>query len=95
MVTRDTPYLTTDIFPVVKMIFPLLFLGWYLFRVVSNNGYLTRGGNANAHSIATNGNVSVTGWVIPLVTVPFSDLLMKLIWEKPHCLHCDLRRYSV
>ena len=43
-----------------KKIFPLLSLGWYLFTMVSHNGYLTRGSNGNALSITTNGNVSVT-----------------------------------
>ena len=45
VVTRDSPYLTTDIFlhAVVKMKFPLLSLVWYLFNVVSGNRFLTRG----------------------------------------------------
>ena len=78
MVTRDTPYLTTDTFldVVVKKIFPLLSLGWDLFTVVSHNGYLTGSSNANAYSITMNGNVSVLDWVIPLVTIPFLDLVM-------------------
>ena len=73
MVTRDPPYLTIDIFldVVVKKIFPLLSLGWYLFTEVHHNGYLTRGSNGNAHSVTMNGNVSVASWVIPLVTIPF------------------------
>ena len=75
MVSRDTPFLTTDIFldgVVKKKIFSLLFLGWYLFTVVHYNGYLTRGSNRNAHSNTTNSNVdlSVASWVIPLVTIP-------------------------
>ena len=77
MVTRDTPYLTTvtllDV--VVKKIFPLLSLGWYLFTVVSHNGYVATGSNGNAHSVTINGNVSVANWVILLVTIPF------LIWS--------------
>ena len=56
--------------------FQLLSLGWYLFTVVSHNEYLTRGSITNAQSIAVNGNVSVAGWVIPLVTIPFLDLNM-------------------
>ena len=51
-------------------------MGWYLFTVVSNNGILTRGSNGNAHSITVNGNVSVAGWVIALVIIPFLDLVM-------------------
>ena len=44
---------TTDTFlnVVVKKIFLLLFLGCYLFTVVSHNGRLTRGSNGNAHSM--------------------------------------------
>ena len=78
MATRDTPYLTTVTFlgVLVKNIFPLLSLGWYLFTVVSHNGYLIRGSDGNAHSIAMNGNVSVASWVIPLVTTPFLDVVM-------------------
>ena len=77
MVTRDTPYLTTDIFldVVAKKIFPLLSLGWYLFTVVSHNEYLTRGSNGNAQSITMNGNASVASLVIPLVTMPVLDFV--------------------
>ena len=32
--------------------------------MVSDNGYLTRGSNGNAHSITVDGNVSVASWVI-------------------------------
>ena len=44
MVTRATPYLTTDIFldVVAKKKFPLLSLVRYLFEVVSGTRYLTR-----------------------------------------------------
>ena len=47
MVTRDILYLTIDTFLdiVVKSNFPLLFVGWYLLRVVSGNKYLPRGSN--------------------------------------------------
>ena len=78
MVTRDTPYLTIDTFldVVVKKIFPLLSLGWYLFTVVYHNRYLTRGSNGNACSVTMNGNVSAAIWVIPLVTIPFLDFVM-------------------
>ena len=50
MVTRHTSYLTIDTFQVVvaKKKFSLLFLSWYLFRVVTGNG--------NALCITTTGN---------------------------------------
>ena len=70
----NTPYLTTDTFldVVVKKIFPLWSLRQYLFTLMSHNRYLTRGSNGNAHSRNTvNANVSVTNWVIPLVTILF------------------------
>ena len=72
MVTRGSSYLTTDTFAdiVLNKILPLLSLGWYLFTVVSHNGYLTGGSNRNTHLITMNGNVSVTSWVIPVVAVP-------------------------
>ena len=77
----ETPYLTTDRFldVVVKKIFLLLSLGWYLFTMVSCNSYLTQGSNGKAHSITTNGNVSVASWIIPLVTIPFLDFV-KIHW---------------
>ena len=78
MVTRATPQLMIDTFlnVVVKKIFPLLSLGWYLFTVVSHNVYLTRSSNGNLHSTTMNGNVSVASWVLPLVTMPFLDFVM-------------------
>ena len=78
MVTRNSPYLTIAIFldVVLKKIFPILSLGWYLFTLVSDNEYQTRGSNGNALSVATYGNVSVTNLVIPLVTIPFLDFVM-------------------
>ena len=78
MVARDTPYLTTDTFLdiVVNKIIPLLSLEWYLFTVVSHNGYLTGGTNGNAHSVTTNGNVSVASWAILLVTIPLLYFFM-------------------
>ena len=57
MVIRDTPYLTTDTF---------LDISITVSEIVSIHSgesqwiYLTRGSNGNAHSIAMNGNVSVT-----------------------------------
>ena len=61
LVTRDTPQLTIGTFQdvVVKTIFPLLSLGWYLFTVVSHNGYLPTGINGNAFSVTAIGNVTV------------------------------------
>ena len=51
MVTRDIPHLTIHIFldVVVEMKFLLLSLVWYLFNVVSDNRYLTRGTNRNGN----------------------------------------------
>ena len=45
--------------------------------MVSHNGYLTTGSNANAHSIAVNGNVSVAGWVITLITILIQTFYLK------------------
>ena len=56
--SRQNPkvvWLPETLFPM----FPSLSLRWYLFTVVSHNRYLTRGSSGNAHSITTNGNVSV------------------------------------
>ena len=66
MVTRDSPYLTTDILlhAEVKKKFPLLPLVWYLFNVVSANGQECRGTNGNALSIT-----------IPLVMHLLLDML--------------------
>ena len=78
MVTRDILYLTIDIFlkTVVISNFPLLSIGWYLFRVVTGNRYLPRCSNENTLYITSTGNVSVARWVIPLVTILFLDLVM-------------------
>ena len=78
MVTRDIPYLTIDTFLdiEVKSNFPLLFEGWYLFRVVIGNRYLPRGSNENTRCITTTGNVSVARWVLPLVTILLLDLVL-------------------
>ena len=83
IVTRNTPYLIIGTFldVVVKKIFPLLSLGWYLFTVVHHNGYLTRDSNGNAHSVTMNGNASAASWVIPLVTIPCLEFVMI------HCIH--------
>ena len=76
MVTRDPPCPSIDTFlVVVKKIFPLLPLVWYLFTVVSQNGYLTRGSNGKASSVTTDGNLSVASWVA-LVTMPIWDFVM-------------------
>ena len=71
MVARDILYLTIDTFLdiVVKSNFPLLFVGWYLFREVSGNRYLPTGSNEKTLCITTTGNASVSRWVIPLVTI--------------------------
>ena len=61
MVTRDNIYLNIDTFfdVVVKMKFPLLSVGWYLFRVVSGNRCLPRENVENALHITTIGIVFV------------------------------------
>ena len=61
MVTRDILYLTIDklLDVVVEKNFPLLSVGWYLFRLVSSNRYLTRSSSENALYITSTGNVSV------------------------------------
>ena len=61
MVARDILYLiiVTFIDAVVKSNFPLLSVGWYLFRVVSDNRYLPRGSNESALCITSTANVSV------------------------------------
>ena len=78
MVTRDSPYLTTDIFfhAVVKKKFPFLPLVWYLLNVVNGNRHQTRGRNGNGLSITTTGNVLVARWVLPLVTRPIFNFVM-------------------
>ena len=67
MVTRYILHLTIDTFldVVVKNDFPLLSVGWCLFRVVTGNRYLPRGSNINALYITGTGNVSITRCVIP------------------------------
>ena len=78
MVTREILHLTIDTFldVVVKNNFPLLPVDWYLFRVVSGNRYLPRGSNENTLYITSTGNVSVSRWVITLVTIPLLDFVM-------------------
>ena len=61
---------------VVKNNFPLLSLGWYLFKVVIDSRYLPSWSNENAPYNTSPGNVFVTSWVIPLVTIPLWDLVM-------------------
>ena len=77
-VTRDILYLIIDTFLDVVVIknFLLLSVGWYLFRAVSGNRYPPRGSNENTLCIAGTGNVFVTRWVIPLVTVLLLDQVM-------------------
>ena len=55
--------------------FALLSLGWCLFTVVSYKEYLPRGNNGNALYFTTNGSVSIAGWVIPVVTIPYLDFV--------------------
>ena len=78
MVTRDILHLTIATFldVVVKKNFPLLPVDWYVFRVVTGNRYLPRGSNENALFITSTGNVSVSRWVLTLVTIPLLDFVM-------------------
>ena len=55
-----------------KKNFPLLSVDWYLFRVVSSNRYLP----SDILCITSTGNVFVTRWVIPLVTISLLDFVM-------------------
>ena len=68
MVTRESPYLTTDIFlhTAVKNKFPQLSLVWYLFNVVSGNRYQIRGRYENPLSITATGDVVVARWLLYL-----------------------------
>ena len=72
MVTGELLYPTLNTFldVVERKNSPLISVGWYLFRVVSGNRYLPRSSNENALYITSTGNVFVTRWVIPLVTIP-------------------------
>ena len=67
MATRDILYQAVDTFlnVMIKKNFPLLSVGWYLFRVVTGNRYLPRGSNENALSITNTGYVSVSRWAKP------------------------------
>ena len=78
MVTRDILHLTIATFldVVVKKNFPLLPVDWYVFQVVTGNRYLPRGSNENALFITSTGNVSVSRWVLTLVTIPLLDFVM-------------------
>ena len=78
MITGYILHLTIDTFldVVMKNDFPLLSVGWDLFRVVTGNRYLPRGSNKNVLYITSTGNVSVARWVIPLVAIPLLDLAM-------------------
>ena len=60
MITGYILHLTIDTFldVVVKNDFPLLCVGWYLFRVVTGNRYLPRGSNKNALYITSVSNIS-------------------------------------
>ena len=66
MVTTDILYLSIDIFLdvdiVVKQNFPLLSVGWYLFRVVSGSKYLPRDSIENAPYITSTGNHTTFGF---------------------------------
>ena len=78
MVTRDMPYLITDVLPeaVAKNIFSQLHLVMEPLTGVNGNRYLTRTSDGNVLFITTTGNVHVPSWVIFLVTIPVFDLVM-------------------
>ena len=78
MATRDILHLTIVTFldVMVKKNFPLQPVDCYLFRVVTGNRYLPRGSNKNVLFITSTGNVSVSRWVITLVTIPLLDFDM-------------------
>ena len=77
MVTRDTPYPTTEKFLDVAVKQNVHYsLVWYKFNRVSGNRYLTRGSKRNILSITVTGNVSVSRWVLPLVNRPVLDFVM-------------------
>ena len=61
MVTRDILCLTIDMLlhVVVKKNFPLLSLGWYLFKVVISNRYPPSWSNENAPYDTSTGNVFI------------------------------------
>ena len=77
MVTRDILYLAIVTFldVVAKNNFPLLPIGWYLFHVVTGNRDLPRGSDEKALLITSTGNVSVSRWVITLITIPLLDFV--------------------
>ena len=66
----------------VKKNFPLLSVDLYLSRVVTGNRYLPRVSNENALFITSTSNVSVSRWVITLVTIPLLDFVMihRICW---------------
>ena len=78
MVIRDILHLkiVTFLDVVVKKNFPLLPVDSYLFGVVTGIIYLPRVCHENTLFITSTGNVSVSGWVITLVTIPLVDLVM-------------------
>ena len=77
MVTRDIIHLSIVTFlDVVVKNFTLLPVDWYLFKVGTGNSYLPRGSNENALFITSTGKVSVSRWVITLVTIPLLDFVM-------------------
>ena len=55
----------------MKMNFLLLCLDRYLFILVTGNRYLCRGSVENVLSITITGNVTMSRWVVLVVTVLF------------------------
>ena len=58
------------------MKFLLLCLDKYLFSVVSGNRYLPRGSKENIHSTIITGTVTMSRWVVLVVTILFFDIVM-------------------
>ena len=79
MVTRDSPYLTTDIFlyaAVKKRNFYYFLCFGICLKGLSFNRHQTRDSNGNALSITKTSDVFVAWWVLPLVTRLFLDFVM-------------------
>ena len=97
MATRDILYLTIDTLldVEVKKNFPLLSVGWYLFRVMGGNRHLPRGSIENALYITNIGNVFVARWVIPLVNIPLLDCIIihRIRWIQWNLLRKNSIKY--
>ena len=86
IVIRDILYLSIDIFfdVVVKENVPLLFVGWYLFTVVSGSKYLPIDSIENALYMTSTGNHTTFGFCHDSLN---SANLVKFTSEKLYYLH--------